>query len=158
METANSIIKDALQEILVQQAEQPVQPDDFQTAKRYLNRMMNGTPFLGLGYTKVTLPSDPITIPDEAVEGVVFNLAKRLLTVYDAPLTPTLAEAASNGLKNIRRITVNIRPSIMPCTMPLGSGNDYDNSNSLDKFYSCPEDRILNEQGGAILQESGTND
>ncbi len=158
MDTAQSLISDALQEILVQTSEQPLQTVDFQIGRRYLNRMMNGTPFVGLGYTTVTLPSDPITIPDAASEGVLFNLAKRLLTAYDQPLTASLQESAEAGIKNIRRITVRISPTEMPCTMPLGSGNDYDNTNNITNFYPCRDDEIINETGGSILQESGTSD
>ena len=157
MDTAQSLISDALQEILVQTSEQPLQTVDFQIARRYLNRMMNGTPFVGLGFTNVTLPTDLITIPDAASEGVLFNLAKRLLTVYDMPLTASLDESARAGLKNIRRITVRILPTSMPCTMPMGSGNDYDNSNNITNFYPCQDDEILNETGGSILQESNTS-
>ena len=40
METAQQVINDALQEILVQASEQPIQTVDFQTARRYLNSMM----------------------------------------------------------------------------------------------------------------------
>jgi len=158
MDTAQSLISDALQEILVQTSEQPLQTVDFQIARRYLNRMMNGTPFVGLGFTAVTLPTDLITIPDAALEGVLFNLAKRLLTVYDQPLTASLEESAKAGLQNIRRITVRILPTEMPCTMPLGSGNDYDNTNNITNFYPCRDDEILTETGGSILQESGTSD
>lgn len=157
METAQTIISDALQEILVQTAEQPLQTVDFQTGRRYLNRMMNTVPFVGLGYTTITLPADLVTIPDGAVDGVIANLAKRLLPNYDLPLTAELNEAAKEGLNNIRRITVTIRPSSMPCTMPLGSGNEYYNDN-LTNFYPCPEDEVLTESGGSILLESGTSD
>ena len=87
METAQSIINDALQEILVQASEQPIQPVDFQTARRYLNRMLVIVPFAVLGYTVVTLPDDPVTIPAAAIERVLFNLSILLLTTYDIPLT-----------------------------------------------------------------------
>ena len=93
METAQSVINDALQEILVQQSEQPIEAVDFQTSKRYLNRMMATTPYNGLGYTVVVNPEDLVTIPDGALEGVIFNLAKRLLATYDMPLTAELMQS-----------------------------------------------------------------
>ena len=155
MDTAQSLISDALQEILVQTSEQPLLTDDFQIGRRYLNRMMNGSPFVGLGYTNVTLPNDLITIPDAASEGVLFNLAKRLLTAYDRPLTASLEESAKNGLDNIRRITVVITPTAMPCTMPYGSGNN--TNENLTTFYPCPTSEVTTEEGGSILQESTTS-
>ena len=157
METAQSVINDALQEILVQASEQPVQAVDFQTARRYLNRMMATVPFVGLGYTTVTNPTDLITIPDAALEGVIFNLAKRLLVTYDMPLTQELMMNARNGMKEIRRLTVSISPTSMPCTLPLGSGNEQENSYNNTHFYPCADDELLAEQGGSILLESDTN-
>ncbi len=158
METAESVINDALQEILVQASEQPLQAVDFQTGRRYLNRMMAITPFAGMGYTIVTNPSDPITIPDGAIEGVIFNLAKRLLTTYDMPLTAELLQNAKTGLAEIRKITVVISPTQMPCTMPVGSGNEEENSFNNQHFYGCPADELLTEQDGSILLESDTHE
>tara|TARA_R100000951_G_scaffold112182_1_gene112176 strand:- start:2220 stop:2690 length:471 start_codon:yes stop_codon:yes gene_type:complete len=156
METAQQVINDALQEILVQASEQPIQTVDFQTARRYLNRMMTTVPFSGLGYTTVTLPSDLVTIPDAALEGVVFNLAKRLLSTYDMPLTAELLQSAKDGLNEIRRITVKVQPTSMPCTLPIGSGNEQENTFNNQHFYPCPSDEIATEQGGSILLESDT--
>ena len=79
METAQSIIDDSLQAILVQASEQSIEPVDFQAARRYLNRMMATTPYNNLGYTIVTQPNDPITVADGAIEGIVFNLAVKML-------------------------------------------------------------------------------
>ena len=157
METAQSIINDALQEILVQAAEQPIQTPDYQTARRYLNRMMATVPFVGLGYTAITEPSELVTIPDAALEGVIFNLAKRLLSSYDMPLTSELLLNAKNGLNEIRRLTVKVLPTNMPCTLPIGSGNEEENTFNNQHFYACPDDEVLAEQGGSILLESDTN-
>ncbi len=157
METAQSVINDALQEMLVQASEQPVQAVDFQTARRYLNRMMAITPFSGLGYTVVTNPSDIVTVPDAAIEGIIFNLAKRLLPTYDMPLTAELALNAKNGLQEIRRITVTVQPTTMPCTLPIGSGNEQENTFNNQRFYPCPDDELLTERDDAILLESNTN-
>jgi len=156
METAQQVINDALQEILVQASEQPIQTVDFQTARRYLNRMMSTVPFVGLGFTTVTNPSDLVTIPDAALEGTIFNLAKRLLSSYDMPLTAELNQSARDGLKEIRRLTVSIQPTAHPCTLPIGSGNEQENTFNNQHFYNCPSDELLTEQGGSILLESDT--
>ena len=157
METAQSVINDALQEILVQQSEQPIEAVDFQTSKRYLNRMMATTPYNGLGYTVVVNPEDLVTIPDGALEGVIFNLAKRLLATYDMPLTAELMQSARAGLQEIRRIAVTVLPAFHPCTLPLGSGNEQENTFNTDKFYGCPDDELLTERGGSILLEDNSN-
>ena len=157
METAESVINDALQELLVQASEQALQTVDFQTGRRYLNRMMTTTPFNLLGFTTVTNPSDAITVPDGAIEGLVFNLARRLLTTYDVALTPELLQSARDGLSEIRKIAVVVKPTSFPCTLPIGSGNEQENTFNNQHFYGCPADELLAEQGGSILLESDTN-
>ena len=157
METAQSIIDDSLQAILVQASEQPIEPVDFQTARRYLNRMMATTPYNNLGYTIVTQPSDPITVADGAIEVVVFNLAVKMLATYDMPLTAELNQNAKDGLQEIRRIAVTVQPTAFPCTLPIGSGNEQENTFNNQHFYACPDDELLAEQGGSILLESDTN-
>jgi hypothetical protein len=154
METATDVINDALQAIVVQASEQPIQTVDFQTARRYLNRMMATVPFVGLGFTNINLPDDLVTVPDAALEGVVFNLAVKLLATYDMPLTAELSQNARDGLKEIRRLTVNVEPTQFSCTLPIGSGNDL--YNPVSDFFPCPDDELLTEQGGSILLESDT--
>ena len=160
METANSVVNDALQEILVQANEQPTQSIDFQTAVRYMNRMMaayaaNG---INLGYTKVYNPNDLITVPDGAIEGMVFNLALRLSSSFDIAVGPELAENARNGLKTMRRLSTRVQPTPYPCTLPIGSGNEVNGSFSDEHFYPCQSDEVLSERDGAILLETETNE
>ena len=157
METAQQVINDALQEILVQAAEQPIQTVDFQTARRYLNRMMAEVPFNGLGFTTITEPLEPVTVPDAALSGIISNLAKRMLTTYGVVLTAELMQSANDGLKEIRRLTVKVLPTRMPCTLPIGSGNEQENTFNNNHFYACSDDEIEAEQGGSILLESDTN-
>jgi hypothetical protein len=45
----------------------------------------------------------------------------------------------------------------MPCTLPIGSGNEQENTFNNQHFYACPSDEIATEQGGSILLESDTN-
>ena len=154
METAQTVINDALQEILVQASEQPIQPVDFQTARRYLNRMMATYPFNLLGFTVITDPKDPVTIVDEALEGVIFNLAKRLLSSYDMPLTAELHASANDGIKSIRRITTNIQPTQFPSTLPIGSGNEI--INPVSDFFPPSAEELLTEGDGVMILESDT--
>ena len=140
METAATVIKDALQEILVQATEQPLQAPDFQTALRYMNRMMasfDEGKGIRLGYTPATNTASVITIPEGAIEGLIFNLASRLATSYDIPVAPTLAISARDGLKSMRKIGLTFNPTKFPSTMPIGSGNDsYGSGQYFDKFYN----------------------
>tara|TARA_R110002012_G_scaffold60196_1_gene157377 strand:+ start:128 stop:589 length:462 start_codon:yes stop_codon:yes gene_type:complete len=153
METAKDIINDSLQEMLVQAAEQPIEAVDFQTARRYLNRMMSMTPYNGLGYTQVTNPGDLMTVPDGALMGIVKNLTIYLLSTYDMPITSELMSTANEGLNEIRKLSVKIAPSSNPSALPQGSGDGL-NSQPL---YSNLDNEILTETGGSILLESNND-
>jgi len=122
-ETAQSIIKDALQSILVQASEQPIEADEFQTAIRYLNRMMAKRPYSKLGFTPVVNPSDRITVDPSAIDGIIYNLGLALAPQYDISPSPLLVLEAREALRDIRKITVKVRPTQFPGTMPVGSGN-----------------------------------
>ena len=156
-ETAESLITDALGGLFAVGAEQPVEAVDMALGIRFLNRLMSSLDAQGisLGYTTVKSPSDPITVNPGAIMGMVDNLSLMLADQYGALITGTLQQNASNGLKAMRKIAVVIKPTQMPCTLPIGSGNEGDYFN-YDHFYACPEEEVLNEQGGSINLESET--
>jgi len=158
METAQEVINDSLQEMLVQASEQPIEAVDFQTARRYLNRMMALTPYNGLGFTNITNPDDLMTVPDGALMGIVKNLTIYLLSTFDMPATTELMATAREGLQEIRRIAVTVQPTAFPCTLPIGSGNEQENTFNNQHFYPCPDNELLTEREGAILLESDTHE
>jgi len=159
-ETASQIISDALVEILVAaDSEHELPAVDMSTGVRYLNRMMDALAAdgIGLGFTKLTGPSDTVTIADGAIDGVVALLALRLAPQFDVGGHPFLVAAAKSGYKTLLNITVVVQPTQMPCTMPIGSGNERVNGSfGNNKFFSCPEDTTLTEGDGNILLEGDT--
>ncbi len=57
----------------------------------------------------------------------------------------------------MRKIAVTVAPTSFPCTLPVGSGNEWENSSiANDKFYLCPDDTTLTEEGDNINLESGS--
>lgn len=159
-DTALSLVTDSLEAILIQASEQSVQPADFRTGIRYLNRMMNefDAQGLALGYTVVDDPDDLITVPAGALNGIMFNLAVRLSVPYDMPISPGLAIAARDGMQALRKVGFQILPSSFGSTLPLGSGNEGELLDSTTHFYPGDEDEALTEDFGSILLESDTND
>ncbi len=142
-------VRDALQEIGQQAAEQPVQPDEMATGIRYLNRMMLGIAYLGLGYTVVTSASNTMTIPTYAEEWVVLALAKRLIPQFpsvDPETKFTLNENLKEAWNNLLKEAVQLESLTMPSTLPIGSGNE-----------DCLSARFYPEDDNNILQESGDN-
>ena len=156
MDTAAEVIQDALSEILVQPSEAPIQADEAQTAIRAMNRMMAqfDSQGISLGYTKVTSLGDLVTIPDGALNGLVYNLALRLSPQFDAPVTQALVAAAADGLDAMRRLSVEIIPSSLPPTLPIGSGNE--GEYCQDHFYDEDDTAILTETGAFISVEDET--
>ena len=158
METANTIIVDALQELLIQASEAPIEADEAQTAIRYLNRMMAefDAEGISLGYTNVSNLSDSITVPDGAVGGIVTNLAIRLASQYDKQVSASLAASAQAGKEAMTNIAVTILETSYPSTLPIGSGNQGDSA-FTDPFYADEESMVANETGGYISIESSTD-
>lgn len=158
METGQSVVNDILQEILVQGSEQAIQAVDAQTAIRYMNRLMASLDAQGisLGYTEVTSLADPITIPAGAIEGLITNTATRLLSSYDIQPNQFLIVNAREGLKAMRALAVTVAPTQFPCTLPIGSGNEQENTFNNTHYYPCDEDSVLTERGGHILLEDNT--
>ena len=142
MSTAEEIVSDILQEITVQAPEQTLPAVDFQTVVRYMNRFMSSLDAMGtkLGYTIVSKPSDLITIPSGAEEGLVFNMAMRVATTYDIAVSGDQAVKARDSL-NVMNVIGNPPPtSKYPSNMPIGSGN-YQNTWRTFNFYDgCCED------------------
>lgn len=158
METADAIVTDALQELVIQASEASIPAVDAQTAIRYMNRMMARLAARGinLGYTNVSSLGDLITVPDGAVSGVVTNLAVELGNQYDVPISPGLAARASAGTDAMLDLAFVIVPTRFPDTLPRGSGNTGEFGRFNSTFYPGSTDDILDEAGNSIELESGT--
>jgi hypothetical protein len=142
MSTAEDVVSDILQEITVQSPEQDLLAVDFQTVVRYMNRFMSSLDAMGtkLGYTIVSNPSDLITIPVGAEEGLIFNMAMRIATTYDITVSPDLAMKARDSL-NVMNVIGNPPPmSKYPSNMPIGSGNYQNTFNNFNFYDGCCED------------------
>lgn len=155
--TVEEVVRDSLQEIIVQAEEQPIEAVNMQMAIRYLNRMMAEFEAQGiaLGYTIVDNAGDIVTVPMGAIGGIVTNLAVRLAGMFDFQVSGSLVQAASNGLKAMRMLGVEIEPTAFGGTLPVGSGNESDGYDN-EKFYPDIDSTILTEDNGNILLESGT--
>jgi len=157
MASAAKVIKAALQRILVQDSEAPLDASEYQDSIFAMNNFMLDLDAQGvkLGYTEVISLGDEVTIPPGALRGLIANLAIEVSPDYDGTITQGLAQAANDGLKAMRRLGVRIRTSQMPSTLPIGSGNEWDGSSEY-RFYPDLEAEILSETTGAIGLESGT--
>ena len=158
MATAAQVIKAALQRIIVQDSEAPLQADEFQDSIFALNNYMFDLDAEGitLGFTEITSLGDAVTVPVGALRGVIANLAIEMAADFDATISPALQRAAEEGIKTMRKLGVIMGATNFPSTLPIGSGN-YDDTFMDDHFYPGLEAEILAETTGAIGLEVATN-
>ena len=158
MATAGQVIKAALQKILVQASEAPLEADEYADAILSMNTYMLDLDAQGvsLGYTEVTAIDDEVTIPTGALRGLIYNLAEEVAPEYDGLVTQTLSLIAQRGEETMRILGQTIGGTLYPSTLPIGSGN-YEHGFNSPKFYPEAEDTILAETTGSISLETDTN-
>ena len=149
---ASEWIRDSLQAIGIQAAEQPITSDQFQTGIRYANRLMQSYDSLGLGYTIIANANDEITIPPFAEEWAVFALASRLSSQFGP--NDTIAEIRANErtayLQMLKHIDTDMAASY-PSILPIGSGNECGRLSG--RFFPGDPEFITTEQGDYIITE-----
>lgn len=150
---AETAVRDALQEIGQQAAEQPVKPDEMSTGIRYLNRLMQSYSRLGLGYTFITSSSQEVTVPIWAEWWTVLILAKALMPQFpsvDDSTKITLDQNLKTAWKNLLDNQQELPTTQNPHALPIGSGNECIYGN---RFYCNDNDSILQENSDNILLE-----
>ncbi|PHS61784.1 MAG: hypothetical protein COB09_17095 [Thalassobium sp.] len=159
MATAAQVLEASLKRILVQGADAELQADEFSDAIFSMNNYMLDLDAQGvkLGYTVVTSLSDEVTIPLGALRGAIANIAIEISPDYGGDISSGLVRAAESGLKTMQQLGIVLGETAFPSTLPRGSGN-YDNSTNSRKYYGCTEEEILSETTGAIGVETGTQD
>ena len=124
MTEASDVIRDALQEINVQAAEQPLSGDETLTAIRYMNRMVNSWP-VDISWTDITATSDTLASPSYADRTIVLNLAVEMAPQFDVPVAPTLRANASSAYLNMLTQAQSLATTEYSDNLPKGSGNIY---------------------------------
>lgn len=155
MATAAQVIKYALQEIIVQASESPLEPDEYQDCIFALNSMMleynaNG---ISLGFTEVTNLGDTLTVPAGAISGIVSNLALRVAPQFQGVVSQELMTKARDGYKVMCKLGVTIQPTQFGSLVPRGSGNYNDQTSN---YYPATDDEIEAEVNNNIQVESST--
>lgn len=153
----SEIVIDALEDIIVQAEEAPIEQAEARAAIRVLNDMMYAWAATGIeiGYSEVSDMGDPVTIPLGAVRGVKANLAIDLATKYDVVPSEAVRVKAKEGYRACVALSINMAGSDFPSTLPQGSGNTYPGYTD-NTFYPGQEDTILSETGGSIALEDDT--
>jgi hypothetical protein len=122
MATVLEVVSRSLRLLAVLDARQPPTADDIRDGTISINRMMqrweaDGT---AIGWTPVWNPTDTLTVPEEILETVEYNLAVRLAPQYDREPSQTVAAMATEGLSNLLRDRVVEMPLEQTLDTPLG--------------------------------------
>lgn len=155
---ASEVIADALQLIMVQADEAPIEAVVAQSAIRALNRMMNrfAADGINLGFTEVETLASEITVADGAIDGIISNLAKTLAPQFSSTGVPgAVMQMAEDGMQTMINIAVVTTATEYPPTLPYGSGQDLPGC-STGHFYPDLESTILSETNGSISLEDET--
>lgn len=148
------LTRDSLQELGVQAAEQPITTDQIQTSIRYINRMMTSLDYLNLGFTTVNDASDDITVPPYADEWMVKALAVKLAPQFGGTsMLPEIKVERDQAYSNLLNQAVEVEPSCYPSRLPVGAGNNQDDTNI--RFYPGQNEVLEKEDGQDILTEEG---
>ena len=105
MPEVSRIVSRALRLLRVIDPNESPEAEQMVGAIEALNGMMrrweaNG---LSLGWSDVSVPSDEVPAPDEAIDAIVFNLATKLRPEYGAALEQDVYINADQGLSALRR-------------------------------------------------------
>jgi hypothetical protein len=124
--TALDLASRSLKLILVEAADSPLEPDEYQDYYDALNDFMADLESRGvrLGFTPVTNPADEITVPAGAIRGIVSNMAIEVAPDYGAQVPAALLQRAESGMNALRRIGQQPVRASYPPTLPRGTGND----------------------------------
>lgn len=155
----NEIVTDAMEEIVVQADEAPIEPSEGRAAIRLLNDMMFSFAARGLnlGYTVVYSLGDIVTVPLGAIRWIKLQLAIELAPKYNVEISNTLASKARSAYKAVQNLAIDGIYSEYPSTLPYGSGN-YEAGGWDSTFYPDKQDTILTETGGSIALEDDTEE
>lgn len=123
MATVLDVTRSALRKLQVLDPRQVPSADDQASGLETLNNMMlrweaDGT---AMGWTPLSNPSDVLTVPDECLEAIIYNLAVRLAPEYDREPSETVASLAVSGLQEILRDRMVEMPLIQILDTPLGT-------------------------------------
>lgn len=124
--TVEQVIRPALQELMAQGSETPLEADEYRDCILKLNMWMADLEARGvdLGYTPVDSLSDIVTVPDGAIFGIVSNLAILMAPQFGAMPSNELYRSAKRGMNTIYKLGQVIIDTEYPETLPRGSGNN----------------------------------
>lgn len=157
MSTALDIINDALDDLTIKSSEVSLTDSEVSSAIRKMNRMLTNWAQggLNLGFTKIENSSDTLTTPDWADELITAQLAIRLASSFGMQVSPEIVAIASDSMTRALRNNIQLSKPSYPGSLPTGSGNYNNGSNS--HFFNDSSDGDLQTNTKANI-DSDTGD
>lgn len=158
MKTAGQVVESAFRLILAENADSPIEADEYADGIAALNDMMAAHEALGvrLGFTEVANVGDFVTVPNGAVLGVISNLALDLAGAFAINPDQSVVAQAARGLAAMRRLGLSWIRASYPNTLPVGSGNRGPSHSNVDAHYSGADaTALLVLAGSARVTEFG---
>ncbi len=160
VETAETLIKDVMDDVSISAAEAPIEPADWAILVRALNRLMAALSAddIVIGYTPVANTSDVITIPEGAVDAVITLLAARVWKKFRGEAKPAdLMIRAAKARRLLSKIGRTSADQSFPSTLPVGSGNTGGGSYG-SVFYPDQATTLNTEYNQTISAEDDTDE
>ena len=144
MATVRQVMDKTLKILIVAGAESSVSDSDAEDFIFALNNYMNDlegqqyidttvTPNVTYGinfsWTDVDSLSDTVGIGAAGIRGLCYCLAYELAPEYGVALTPHLERLYRDGYASLLRVGRNLKTTLLPETLPQGSGNEDDGVN-----------------------------
>ena len=155
--TAVQVAEIGLKRLLVQGADAPLEPDEYQDFFDAMNNYMAELEADGvvLGYTPVSAAADVVTVPPGAINAIAHNVAIDVASDYGAAVSGSLMRAASRGRRLLYKIGgKRPRASLHP-NLPLGSGNRGHTSAYTATTYGVTMLGTMTLAGNALVTDMG---
>ena len=143
--TAHDVIRIALRFVGLETRLRKASPQDYNDMLGVLNRMLLTWYKLGLraAYNTDTLTlTTPMPYPDDAITAITYSLAKEGhdWIAIETPLGVNIYDQEKTHKNSLWILYGETPKSVYPGTLPIGSGNEYDNFGYNSSFYpDCDE-------------------
>ncbi len=158
MATAEEVLNRAFSKAGIKRAGIDLTDDEYATGIDVMNDLLTQWASIGisLGYTRVTVRTDEVTVQNWALKVLKSNLAPLIAGEFERPLTTIMIGEASGDFKLLLQRKVQLDETYLPDTLPVGSGNNPDNLVGNGNFFPDQDfNDILTASGQSMKNEQG---
>jgi len=138
MATAKDAIQSAARLIRVKTAGIDLTDEELDDGVELLNDLMFkwDSDNIRIGFTELTSPDDELTVPRWSLSAIKSNLSARMAPEYGKVIGIELAAQIQNDFVTLRQRVTEAFQTYFPDTLPVGSGNQINNTRNQPKFFT----------------------